>query len=113
MNKWVVFKKADRVEVTSYFYFNRCLVSNKTIESIQMLLFFQITVDIGRPSEDFAPFLFVSRIALRTTLGKWYRPYGFTTSNFKTEQVDVSGKVLRYIEGSSSDVLNSLTFYFA
>ncbi len=66
----------------------------------------------------------IIRITLHTTLGKSYGPFGGSSqyiygdtvglsNNASKYDVSASGKVLRYIAGSSGAAVDSLTFYFA
>lgn len=72
---------------------------------------FQITMIIDKV--DLGSKFLLSCIKVYSTLGKSYGPYGINIARFRKEQVNVSGKVLRHIAGSSGDALDSLTFFFA
>ncbi len=52
----------------------------------------------------------VNCLKFDTTCGKSHGPYG---SGSCSTSVAVSDKTLRYIAGSSGNVVDSLTFYFA
>jgi hypothetical protein len=70
---------------------------------------------------DFASGPTVCSISLRTTHNNTYGPFGWMYTNFNpsgdseliTTDVSVSGKILRYISGSSGSVVDRLNFYFA